>query len=105
MKSKINQNLLKFFTQMTFKASVFIHILKHINCTSEKEANYNPIYFYLHSQKIKLNYSGSLFGETIAPNLVPWVFKKKIWSEIVKDDICLEGEYKQNMIFKKKICP
>ena len=38
-------------------------------------------------------YSRSLLGANIAPNLVPWVLKKKTW-ETVENDIFLESESK-----------
>ena len=39
-------------------------------------------------------YSRPLLGVTIVPNLVPWVLNEVFSSEMVKNDICLEGASK-----------
>ena len=47
------------------------------------------------SNKEKIGtHSRPLLGATIAPSIVPWVLKKKISLEMVKNDICLGGTSK-----------
>ena len=48
-------------------------------------------------------YSRPLLGATIAPNLVPWVLEKIFSLEMVKNDICLGDESKQNTLFSENV--
>ena len=44
-----------------------------------------------------------MLGATIAPNLVPWLLGKIFLLEMVKNDICLGGESKQNALFSENM--
>ena len=48
-------------------------------------------------------YSKLLLGATIAPNLVSWVLRKIFSLEMVKNDICLGGASKQNVLFSENM--
>ena len=50
-------------------------------------------------------YSRRLLGATIARNLLPWVLKKIILLEIVKNGVCFGSVSKQNALFPKKCAP
>ena len=46
-----------------------------------------------------------LLGATIAPNLVPWIFKKIFSLEMAKNDIYFGGVSQENDLFFDKCAP
>ena len=50
-------------------------------------------------------YSKPLSGATIAPNLVLWVLRKIFSLEMVKNDTCLGGASKKNVLFSENVPP
>ena len=94
MAEKINQQI---FIIIYTKKESFQFIIAENKCNSKKSkfSLLHGIYFWA--------YSKPLSGATIAPNLVSWVLRKIFSLEMVKNDICLGGASKQNVLFSENM--
>ena len=73
----------------------YIYIYYNINI-------YIYIYIYIYISNIK-THSRPLLGVTIVSNLVPWVFKKILSLEMVKNAIFFRGASQQNASINKML--
>ena len=95
-----------FTTDMAEKKIPWLFIQKKENFQfriAENKCNSKKSKFCLLHDIYFRAYSKLLLGATIAPNLVSWVLRKIFSLEMVKNDICLGGASKQNVLFSENM--